>query len=254
MTPEGTRSRLGSALPAIVLALGISLGICTVGATPALEDWCCEGGTGDVNMDGQRDITDIAVLIDNQFLTLTPLPCWGEADLDLSYSIDITDIMWLIDAHFIHCTMYFPDCPPPPQGGVFVGRTGCKSMMAPAATADFYPSDQSCIAWDYHGDSILNLTHANAGFNCCPTLDISVDVEGGTIALREVETLGECNCLCLYDLDFEIHGLPPGIYRVVAEEPYLSHSEEPLDFYINLDETPVGDQCVLRTEYPWGAY
>ena len=252
MDIEKTTRRCGAIVIVVVLALGLALAPARTGALPPLEDWCCEGLVGDLNLDGKTDITDLSVMIDNQFLTLTPLPCWGEADFDGNYGVDITDLQVFLDIEFSICfNCDFPPCTPLDPSGSLISHTGCKGFTAATAADDFTP-DQSCIVWDYDGTGTMSLSHINAGFNCCPTLDISVDIEGGTIMLREVETLGECFCLCLFDLEFEIINLPPGEYRVVAEEPYVLPGMETLDFTIDLIATPSGVHCDERTEYPWG--
>jgi len=72
---------------------------------------CCIPPTvGDIDQSGGIDITDISVLIDNQFLTLTPLMCEDEGDVDLSGAVDITDISVLIDNQFLTLTP-LPPCP-----------------------------------------------------------------------------------------------------------------------------------------------
>ena len=72
---------------------------------------CCLPPTvGDVDQSGGVDITDISVLIDNQFLTLTPLVCEAEGDVDFSGGVDITDLSVLIDNQFLTLTP-LPPCP-----------------------------------------------------------------------------------------------------------------------------------------------
>ena len=74
-------------------------------------DGCCLPPTvGDVDQSGVVDITDISVLIDNQFLTLTPLICDEEGDVDFSGVVDITDLSILIDNQFLTLTP-LPPCP-----------------------------------------------------------------------------------------------------------------------------------------------
>ena len=65
---------------------------------------------GDCDQSGAVDITDISVLIDNQFLTLTPLVCEAEGDVDYSGVVDITDLSVLIDNQFLTLTPLGP-CP-----------------------------------------------------------------------------------------------------------------------------------------------
>ncbi len=72
---------------------------------------CCLPPTlGDVNQSGGVDITDIQVLVDNQFLSLTPLICDQEGDIDISGEVDITDLSLLIDNQFISLEP-LPACP-----------------------------------------------------------------------------------------------------------------------------------------------
>ena len=72
---------------------------------------CCLPPTvGDCDQSGAVDITDISVLIDNQFLTLTPLVCEAEGDVDYSGVVDITDLSVLIDNQFLTLTPLGP-CP-----------------------------------------------------------------------------------------------------------------------------------------------
>ncbi|MCP4684409.1 MAG: hypothetical protein GY867_03075 [bacterium] len=73
---------------------------------------CCQGPTGNVNCspDNLVDITDIQVLVDNLFLTLTPLCCEAEADTEPDGIVDITDLQLLIDNQFLTLTPLV-DCP-----------------------------------------------------------------------------------------------------------------------------------------------
>lgn len=77
----------------------------------ACDGGCCLPPTvGDIDQSGEVDITDISVLIDNQFLTLAPLVCDAEGDLDFSGEVDITDLSILIDNQFLTLTP-LPPCP-----------------------------------------------------------------------------------------------------------------------------------------------
>lgn len=74
-------------------------------------DGCCLPPTvGDVDQSGIVDITDISILVDNQFLTLTPLVCEDEGDVDFSGVVDITDLSILIDNQFLTLTP-LEECP-----------------------------------------------------------------------------------------------------------------------------------------------
>lgn len=64
---------------------------------------CCIGVRGNVDCDpGQSvDIADLTVLVDNLFITFTPLCCPTEADMVIDNSIDIADLTFLVDNLFI---------------------------------------------------------------------------------------------------------------------------------------------------------
>jgi len=71
---------------------------------------CLPPSVGDVDQSGAVDITDVSVLVDNQFLTLTPLVCFDEGDMNFSGGVDVTDLSILIDNQFLTLTP-LPACP-----------------------------------------------------------------------------------------------------------------------------------------------
>jgi len=204
-------------------------------------------------MDGSTDITDLSVLIDNQFLTLTPLPCWGEADMDGNYDVDITDLMMLVEANFMCCFgNCFPLCVPPPASGTMLPLTGCKTEGAATAASDSV--SESCIVWAYDGQSRLALQHVNAGLNCCPEGQAEITISEGLITVDESVINGLCDCYCLFDVDMVVANLPPGEYTFVVNEPLLYNPGETFEFTVDLNAEPTGMVCIERNLYPWGAY
>jgi hypothetical protein len=73
---------------------------------------CCVGDMGNVNCDPYDvvDITDLQVLVDHLFISLAPLCCEEEADLDYSEEVDVTDLNILNDHLFISLDPLDP-CP-----------------------------------------------------------------------------------------------------------------------------------------------
>ncbi|MBI5266827.1 MAG: thrombospondin type 3 repeat-containing protein [candidate division Zixibacteria bacterium] len=67
---------------------------------------CCVGATGNVDCDTGDgvDISDLSALIDNLFISFTPLCCPNEANTDGSGGTDISDLSALIDNLFITFT------------------------------------------------------------------------------------------------------------------------------------------------------
>ena len=64
---------------------------------------CCGGQTGNVDCDGGNsvDISDLSALIDNLYITFTPLCCPRAANVDGQPGIDISDLSALIDYLYI---------------------------------------------------------------------------------------------------------------------------------------------------------
>jgi hypothetical protein len=128
--------------------------------------------------------------------------------------------------------------------------SGCKSGDGKIAA----PSGSDCLLYTYDGKSLLRVKHSDAAFNCCPSaISADITVEGGTIRIKEKETLpeGPCRCLCLYDVDYEIHELSSGPYRIEVAELYIQEGDEPLSFAIDLASAPADTLCVSRSHYPW---
>lgn len=140
------------------------------------------------------------------------------------------------------------------SAGALVRTTGCKSLDSGSEAALTAAENESCIRYQYDGQGVLSLKHVNAGFNCCPIIAADVSVDDNTITIEERETLdhGGCECLCLFDLDFEIDNVSPGMYTIDVVELYLVEGDERLVFDVDLAATPEGERCVQRNHYPWG--
>lgn len=112
--------------------------------------------------------------------------------------------------------------------------------------------ETSCIRFDYDGTSLLTLKHLNAGFNCCPgKFDVSIEVKGDSLIIREDENQQGCKCNCLFNLDILVGNLSPAAYHVRFVEPYADYSIPQLIFDLNLKKVPNGQFCVTRPEGWW---
>jgi inhibitor of cysteine peptidase len=133
-----------------------------------------------------------------------------------------------------------------PQGNL-TNQTTCKTHNLSKP-----PPNQDCLQYQYDGIQNLTLTHQNAGFNCCPEIATNITIINRTITIKEIELSGDCNCSCLFDLDYQILNLPPASYKITVEEPYILPEDQKLEFTINLTNSSTGSYCVERTNYPWG--
>jgi len=113
--------------------------------------------------------------------------------------------------------------------------------------------NQTCIKWEYDGDSTLSMTHYNAGFNCCPEAFLtSMQISGDTLYVTERDSMQLCRCNCLYDIDFVVHNLKPQKYVVRFIERYVIDPNPPLVFDIDLEKDLSGEVYQDRDYYPWG--
>jgi len=137
-----------------------------------------------------------------------------------------------------------------PPTGKLVSQSTCKGKSS-SFLADTAKS-LSCVKYIFEMDkSRVLMKHINAGFNCCPKIACNINLRFDTIFINEIEVLGICGCLCLYDLDIEINDLEQKCYQVKFIEPYCDN-QEPLCFEMNLIEEKSGTFCALRLNYPWG--
>ncbi|UCC43050.1 MAG: thrombospondin type 3 repeat-containing protein [Candidatus Zixiibacteriota bacterium] len=218
----------------------------------------CIAIAGNIDCDSEQiiDIADLTLLIDFLFMSKAELDCPGEGntDGDPDDVVDIGDLTTLIDFMFISYASPAP-CRTEqgsPSGSI-IDHTGCKSIPLGDPVPDT-SNDLSCIEWAYDGGSILTLNHVNAGFNCCPIIAADIRFDGNTIIVEELDSLenGGCDCLCLFDVEYEITNLSPGEYRILVIEPYRWEGDIELDFTIDLSTAGSGVHCESRTHYPWG--
>ena len=134
-----------------------------------------------------------------------------------------------------------------PPAGRTRGFTGCKTPLAPLAHGD-YAIGQACVEYAYDGRSILQLTHVNGVFNCCPdSVGGEIRITDHSITIDEAEWLSNpCDCVCPFDVDYEITGLPPGSYTIRVNELYLHEGAALLEITVDLAVRPSGSFCVER--------
>jgi hypothetical protein len=132
--------------------------------------------------------------------------------------------------------------------GALADYSSCKNFLDETDTQAFaFEDGQECVEYDFSDDGILYLKHINADFNCCPdSLDGVVSVEENIITIEEQAVVtSPCDCECLYDLNYEIFNLEPGVYTLALDQI------EDLRIDLDLVSEPSGTFCVPRETYPW---
>lgn len=140
--------------------------------------------------------------------------------------------------------------------GALLEFNGCKQFQSNVSgSLDEYAPGQNddCIEYQYNGTNTLILRHINAGFNCCPgEITAEIDFNGSLITITEREELQDCRCLCLFDLDYQVVNLAPGVYTIRIIEPYMEGGDQVLELILNLSAATSGTHCLQRDYYPWG--
>jgi len=114
--------------------------------------------------------------------------------------------------------------------------------------------NQSCIFYEYDGDSVLKITHYNSAFNCCPEEIItSFEFRNDTIFIVEDDAKELCRCNCLFNVEMTIHNLPPGRYIMKVSEPNVPQEDQIFMFELDLNDVPADQVCKYREFYPWHA-
>ncbi|MBN2226555.1 MAG: hypothetical protein JW763_04260 [candidate division Zixibacteria bacterium] len=210
-------------------------------------DFTMSKGVGDANRDGKVNILDIYFLMNYIYGNPpgpAPVPLLaGDADLD--GNVDLRDMLTLIHTVFTA-----------PIVGEIIRHSGCLSYAKDNVDFEHDYCLPDGITYSYNGTDVLNIKHTNAGFNCCPIIHATISRSQQQITIEEYETYehGEpCTCLCLFDVEYQVTGLPPGVYTLVIMGLYLNE-EEYLTATINLVENPVGEYTVPRYLYPWCLY
>ncbi len=109
----------------------------------------------------------------------------------------------------------------------------------------------ACLAYEYDGEGVLTLQHNNTCFNCCPVgFGGLVSVDGNAIVIDEVEAEGQCDCLCLFDIEYRITGLGQGAYSLNINELYPGNSHVDFNVELDLSAEVSGEFCLSEAAIP----
>jgi hypothetical protein len=137
-----------------------------------------------------------------------------------------------------------------------IAASGCggfsETKRAEIGIASVPTSDQTCLVWEYdQSASRLTVSHLNGAFNCCTQPNGAVNTGSSHLWIIEFETGPVCRCLCLYDLQFEIHDISPQTYTLAIISDYTPTGDQPITTEIDLESQLSGMICFDRTGYPW---
>lgn len=206
----------------------------------------CDYVCGDANHDNNANVADVVYIVNNIFMG-GPDPYMPEAaEVNADDSYNLGDAVTIIDYIF--------------RGGQVRCQPAIVYQNPVELTCKSSTKDGSeilevseCVHFEYDGVSLLHIMHENTMFNCCPLqFEASVELSGMEIIATETEVTidGGCMCLCLFDFDYYIQNIPPGVYTLTVYGAYIT-TLPPLTFQIDLTEAGTGTGCIVR---PWDEY
>jgi len=135
--------------------------------------------------------------------------------------------------------------------GPVIQEVVCKNDKSTELVSNMVDS-LSCIDYVYNANNkTLSIKHINTSFNCCVDgLYFQTTMDADTITIEEFEQNGQCDCMCLYDMDIEISNLQEQKYHIKIIEPNIGQ-QDIIVFEIDLAQETEGSYCVTRMSYPW---
>lgn len=85
-------------------------------------------------------------------------------------------------------------------------------------TADTASGVPESIAATSDVAGTVHVAHTRISANCCGDHTPTPSADGSTIALRYNFSGGECDCMCTFDLDYDITGVAAGTYTVTYSD------------------------------------
>lgn len=121
--------------------------------------------------------------------------------------------------------------------GRVVGKSECKDWKSRAISVEYK-----------YTDGILLLEHRNVTYNCCMEKVLSIiSVKEGKISIFSKEGYGQhgpCDCLCPFDIKYEIRDLSPNAYTVTIDNTKAEGHNKPIQFIIDLNSLKSGKHHV----------
>ena len=143
---------------------------------------------------------------------------------------------------------------PIPEGepeGYTVSNTGCKIIMS-MPFDDQYPSNFDVIKYIYQNNT-LHLKHINTAFNCCPdSVGGYISIDENIIEINEFELGPVCDCICLFDVEYQISNLDEDKINLNVIQLYLGDETKVHNITISLADSTEGIHKIDRgNHYPW---
>lgn len=119
-------------------------------------------------------------------------------------------------------------------------HSGCKSHLELRSNENSSPLGQEAVyisTIDKDGKCYLRIEHNDVQFNCASTkFGTKAMLAGNNIKISETEDTNSANCICPYDLNYEVGPLRAGTYTVNITQTIGKHdfSHPRIAFNVNI--------------------
>lgn len=135
--------------------------------------------------------------------------------------------------------------------GSLTNSSGCISFLS-AGKVNLVPPCCTGLSYEYDSEAgTLYVMHNGAGFNCCTDPSAEITFNDSLILINESESGDYCDCLCLYNIEYEFENITPAVYTIRFIEPYAADDDIPLELTFDLNSEPTGSVSIERDHYPW---
>jgi len=105
-------------------------------------------------------------------------------------------------------------------------NSGCKDNSMAKSTNSFVQEKETLVITGI-GKGWIRVEHKNTLFNCCSDkVMVDISQEGNTITVNEEDNDQSCNCVCPFDVEFEVGSMEKSTYTLIIKKNGLQLLKE----------------------------
>lgn len=119
-----------------------------------------------------------------------------------------------------------------------INSSGCKTVGSNAKSTNGLVAGPETITLSAREGGWMLVEHNNSMFNCCTEqFIVKISSVDNTILVDEDEDNHSCNCVCPFDVSYEIGGLEKDVYTLVIRKGGLELLKEKIVYTNELKKT-----------------
>lgn len=139
----------------------------------------------------------------------------------------------------------------PDHQGSFIGHSDC--LEIPSPDKSLQEEMQACIEYSYDGSATLHFTNLDVMYNCClDSITCQISHACREVTVYEYPFLmgvTGCDCICPYNLDYQIDMVPAGEFTITLYMDYPYYIQMPAVFTLLLPHRPIIDTLCVDLEF-----